>query len=248
MCCYHRATVLVPPSFEIPKGPQKPLESYSISKIESGLFVGDMACVESEACLKFHNITAVISVACHSELASTDSLSPTHPLKKFDPKNRLTIRAGDIKSANLVKELPGVCSFISRHLSPFKPWVVNTDARRSKAIFSSKDGAEAIHDNKPAVLIHCRLGISRSATIAIGYLMWKHGKGRSATLEKVRQKRPCIRPNSSFLEQLSLWGRVGYELWEDAEHLVPKEDYVVLMDQLEAHKKVEEGPKGYRLR
>lgn len=55
------------------------------------------------------------------------------------------------------------------------------------------------------ILVHCNLGVSRSSTIVIAYLM----KSRHWTLkvahDYVRDRRTCIRPNRGFLIQLSDW-------------------------------------------
>lgn len=55
------------------------------------------------------------------------------------------------------------------------------------------------------ILVHCNLGVSRSSTIVISYLM----KSRQWTLkvahDYVRDRRTCIRPNRGFLQQLSDW-------------------------------------------
>lgn len=230
------------PAFtEIPRNPQPGFPAFSISKIEPGLFIGNLACVSSDEYLRSHNITAVVSVTTSSELPPVANLISTHPLKKFDPSNHLMIRAGDSKSTNLLKELPGACKFISKHLSPLKPWLTKSGTKESRQGVitpSNKDRGQKNQENRPAVLIHCRKGVSRSATIAIGYLMWKDGKGSAATLSKVRQKRPSISPNSSFLNQLDLWGKLDYNLWEDAKHLIPKDDYRVFMDELAKYKRV----------
>ncbi|RWS28470.1 dual specificity protein phosphatase 3-like isoform X1 [Leptotrombidium deliense] len=51
------------------------------------------------------------------------------------------------------------------------------------------------------VLIHCLMGLSRSATITIAYLMIKRGMTLEEALRTVRRNREC-RPNDGFLRQL----------------------------------------------
>ena len=55
------------------------------------------------------------------------------------------------------------------------------------------------------VLVHCMAGVSRSATIVVAYLMRKHGWSLDRSLRAVKDKRPQIRPNDGFLEQLILF-------------------------------------------
>ena len=52
------------------------------------------------------------------------------------------------------------------------------------------------------ILIHCQGGVSRSATIVIGYII--HSKKISAeeALKYVESKRPCVWPNAGFWKEL----------------------------------------------
>lgn len=52
------------------------------------------------------------------------------------------------------------------------------------------------------VLIHCHMGISRSATIMCSYWMRKHSLSLSKTLEHIKGKRRCVCPNEGFMAQL----------------------------------------------
>ncbi|KAL4284043.1 hypothetical protein GQ457_16G027170 [Hibiscus cannabinus] len=52
------------------------------------------------------------------------------------------------------------------------------------------------------VLVHCFMGISRSATVVIAYLMKKHGMRFSRALEHVKRRRPQVSPNPGFVLQL----------------------------------------------
>ncbi|CAG7878269.1 unnamed protein product [Brassica rapa] len=52
------------------------------------------------------------------------------------------------------------------------------------------------------VLVHCFMGISRSVTIVVAYLMRKHGIGFSKAMEIVKSRRPQALPNFGFVSQL----------------------------------------------
>jgi hypothetical protein len=53
-----------------------------------------------------------------------------------------------------------------------------------------------------AVLVHCVMGRSRSATLVCAHLMRAHGLSMLEALERLRAVRPAIAPNSSFAVQL----------------------------------------------
>lgn len=52
------------------------------------------------------------------------------------------------------------------------------------------------------VLVHCMAGISRSASLVIAFLMYKHSWILSDALSFVKAKRPIVHPNPGFLTQL----------------------------------------------
>uniref|UniRef100_A0A1J3I921 Dual specificity protein phosphatase 1B n=1 Tax=Noccaea caerulescens TaxID=107243 RepID=A0A1J3I921_NOCCA len=55
------------------------------------------------------------------------------------------------------------------------------------------------------VLVHCFMGISRSVTIVVAYLMKKHGMGYSKAMQLVRSRRSQACPNLGFVSQLQLF-------------------------------------------
>uniref|UniRef100_A0A0K2SYY5 PCI domain-containing protein 2 homolog n=3 Tax=Lepeophtheirus salmonis TaxID=72036 RepID=A0A0K2SYY5_LEPSM len=55
------------------------------------------------------------------------------------------------------------------------------------------------------VLIHCKMGISRSATVTMSYIMKEHEKSLEDTIIKVKERRDIINPNKSFIKQLEVY-------------------------------------------
>src|SRR5579872_2504119 len=53
-------------------------------------------------------------------------------------------------------------------------------------------------------LIHCRMGVSRSPSIACGWLMSLSKWSRDYALDFIRKKR-AVQPNYGFMEQLQTW-------------------------------------------
>lgn len=55
------------------------------------------------------------------------------------------------------------------------------------------------------VLVHCNLGVSRSSTVSIAYLIHANKWTLRQAYDFLKDKRTCIRPNRGFLKQLAVW-------------------------------------------
>ncbi|CAK1581880.1 unnamed protein product [Parnassius mnemosyne] len=55
------------------------------------------------------------------------------------------------------------------------------------------------------VLVHCKMGISRSASVVIAYAMKAFNWNFDKALKHVKAKRNCIKPNTNFLSQLETY-------------------------------------------
>jgi protein phosphatase slingshot len=55
------------------------------------------------------------------------------------------------------------------------------------------------------VLVHCKMGVSRSASVVIAYAMKAYNWHFKEAFEYVKQKRSCIKPNASFISQLETY-------------------------------------------
>lgn len=83
--------------------------------------------------------------------------------------------------------------------------------------------------NDTNVLVHCREGISRSASIVIAYLMRKHNMSLDEALAEVKERRK-VRPSSNFVGQLRVWEALGYQVWQDKEGKIAKREYQDFLD------------------
>ncbi|KAJ2376892.1 hypothetical protein IW150_001705 [Coemansia sp. RSA 2607] len=80
----------------------------------------------------------------------------------------------------------------------------NNVERHFASCFAYIDGARQKHQG---VLVHCQLGVSRSASLVIAYVMRTMGLGFEQAYEYVRVRAPCISPNLALIAQLSSYGR-----------------------------------------
>lgn len=64
------------------------------------------------------------------------------------------------------------------------------------------DVVDKAKEANQAVLVHCRAGVSRSASIVMSYLMMENSWKFHDTLQFVREKRSIVRPNQGFVQQL----------------------------------------------
>lgn len=55
---------------------------------------------------------------------------------------------------------------------------------------------------KENILVHCNAGVSRSASVVIGYLILQERKSFEDAHDMLKAVRPCIRPNIGFIKQL----------------------------------------------
>ena len=55
------------------------------------------------------------------------------------------------------------------------------------------------------VLVHCKMGISRSASVVIAYAMKAYNMSLEEAIQLVKKKRSCIQPNQAFVSQLKIY-------------------------------------------
>ncbi|KAJ2715743.1 hypothetical protein H4R19_001032 [Coemansia spiralis] len=77
-------------------------------------------------------------------------------------------------------------------------------ARDFAECFAFIDAARRRHEG---VLVHCQLGVSRSASLVIAYAMRTMDLGFAAAYDYVRLRAPCISPNLQLIAQLCEYGR-----------------------------------------
>ncbi|KAJ9591730.1 hypothetical protein L9F63_001758, partial [Diploptera punctata] len=105
-------------------------------------------------------------------------LNVTREIDNFFPGmfNYLNIRVYDDEKTDLLKHWDNTFKYISK---------------------ARKEGSK--------VLVHCKMGVSRSASVVIAYAMKAYNWDFKEAFEYVKQKRNCIKPNSSFICQLETY-------------------------------------------
>ncbi|XP_021059687.1 protein phosphatase Slingshot homolog 3 isoform X2 [Mus pahari] len=79
------------------------------------------------------------------------------------------------------------------------------------------------------VLVHCKMGVSRSAATVLAYAMKEYGWGLEQALIHVQELRPIVRPNPGFLRQLQTYQGIltasrQSHVWEQKVGVVSSEE------------------------
>ena len=74
-----------------------------------------------------------------------------------------------------------------------------------------KEAFEFIDSSKDNIYIHCVMGISRSASIVIAYIMYKNKMPFNEAFDFVSKKRKVISPNTGFKDQLIKFEKIMKE-------------------------------------
>uniref|UniRef100_A0A7N6F8Q5 protein-serine/threonine phosphatase n=1 Tax=Anabas testudineus TaxID=64144 RepID=A0A7N6F8Q5_ANATE len=108
-------------------------------------------------------------------------LNVTREIDNFFPESftYMNIRVYDVESTDLLSHWPDTYNFI------------NT-ARKSGQ----------------AVLVHCKMGVSRSASTVIAYAMKQQHWPLDVALAYVRERRSIVKPNEGFLKQLQTYSGI----------------------------------------
>ncbi|XP_047977974.1 dual specificity protein phosphatase 1-like isoform X2 [Salvia hispanica] len=116
-----------------------------------------------------------------------------------------------LKALNVTHILTVAHSLIPSHPNDFVYKIIQVRDTEDVKLSQYFDECFAFIDEAKAsgggVLVHCFLGRSRSVTIIIAYLMFKHGMSLSEAVEHVRVKRPTMCPNQGFISQLEEYAK-----------------------------------------
>ncbi|KAF8848241.1 phosphatases II, partial [Acephala macrosclerotiorum] len=186
-----------------------------LDEITPGLFLGNIESILDEPTVRENNIKAAISVT------SRDYVQWHEPqfIEMFP--HHIWIQAEDDSKQELLRYMSQCCDFIDENLKP-----TSTSSPEDPSVGESGSKPEV-----SKVLVHCRMGISRSATIIIAYLMRKKRLSAEDALAYVRVNRWIANPNANFMAQLKIWEDVQYEIWEDKDKKIPKPAYQKYLEE-----------------
>ncbi|CAD7924212.1 unnamed protein product [Amoebophrya sp. A120] len=92
------------------------------------------------------------------------------------------------------------------------------------------DFIHSFTSKEESVFVHCRAGVSRSATVVISYLMAKLNYTLHDAFFLVRSRRAAITPNLGFMEQLCEFEEKNFreptiDMWKYTEWYMSSEDH-----------------------
>jgi hypothetical protein len=158
---------------------------------------GDLPCCRPLFCL----LTEIL-------LQVADGLWKTHP-SEFE---YLQIHVEDKPTTDLVAHFAKCFDFIDKAIAsngkaPAKCFLLSMHVAGIRQI-------TIFHHFAGIVFVHCVAGISRSASVCIGYLMWKHRVSYQQAYKVVKDSRPWINPNYGFADQLNEFERLNFDLYQ----------------------------------
>lgn len=188
----------------------------SISEIVPHLLIGNLSSSLNPDTLRENNNNAIVSLLDGPYAKWNDPEN-----RKLVPKERhLFVPCLDSSTMDVLALMSDVCDFIDKHLhTPILPLLPEKGAQND-----SHNGIGEATPFTGNVLVHCKVGVSRSGTFVLAYLMRKRHEDLNSVLSEVKEKRN-IKPNYNFLEQLKVWEVVEYQVWKDPTRNIPKEPY-----------------------
>ena len=91
---------------------------------------------------------------------------------------------------------------LPEEIKHFRIMVGDSPTENIKCFFDSAIKFIAEHIQNTNVLVHCKAGVSRSATVTGAYLMHVNAITANEAIARMQSKRPVVFPNKGFVKQL----------------------------------------------
>lgn len=188
-------------------------------EVVPGLFLGNVDASHRAVMLRENRINAIVSLT-DARWAWWNDLTRNAGVLESRHK---WVRCLDSSTQDILVHMNDICDFIEQMAPPV------LQSSSTLLVDYKPELCDQDTVNSGAVLVHCDLGISRSPSIIIAYLMRKYGAG----LEDVPaflQTKQRVKPSANFIRQHKIWEQVRYQIWENEEKTVPKAPYQVFLD------------------
>lgn len=189
-------------------------------QIVPGLFLGNVEASYKRDMLQENRINAIISLTDARwvwwNTASREAGIPEH--------RHRWVPCVDSSTQDLLAHMSDICDFIDQMASPTLSSLSSLPINHKHTMDDEPHGAPS-----EAILIHCDLGISRSPTIIVAYLMRKLHIPKVEVLNFVQSKQK-VKPSANLTRQLQVWEAVVYQVWEDEGRTVPKAPYKAFLE------------------
>lgn len=182
----------------------KYLTIYPNCVIENQIYIGSGIQAKNWKIIRDLNITHIINCSIEHECVFQEELAYLH------------VKLEDNHQENIHKFMVKTLRFIEDAFDKYYEEVYKSENSTDFSIDSGINSATSSKSSNltnnnsniskpirtPIFLIHCNLGISRSSSILIGYLISKYKLCLYSAFKYVKDKRLQIAPNYSFLKQL----------------------------------------------
>ncbi|KAJ0425069.1 dual specificity phosphatase [Aspergillus carlsbadensis] len=200
-------------------------------QIVPGLILGDVEASYKREMLQENHISAIVSLTDARWVwwrsITRDAGVPEH--------RHRWVQCVDSSTQDLLVHMGDVCDCIDRVARPALVSLRALPVQCGDRTDNDNDGDGDLEQRgaaSEAVLVHCDLGISRSPTMIIAYLMRKLNMPYAEVLQFVQSKQK-VKPSANLTRQLQVWEEVGFQVWEDAERTVPKPAYRAFLEHRE---------------
>lgn len=176
----------------------KYLTIYPNSVIENQVYIGSGVQAKNWKIIRDLQITHIINCSIEHECVFQDELS------------YLWVKLEDSYQEDIYKSLVKAYKFMENAFAKYYEECEKYEENKaSRSRSSSSSGHSENNESsmmrapqKPVFMIHCNLGISRSSSILIAYLIARYKVCLYQAFKYVKDKRLQIAPNYSFLRQL----------------------------------------------
>lgn len=137
-----------------------------------------------------HPLSHITQILPHLFLGSRNNAQNIYEVKHFDINTII----------NVATEIPKICSDEFKYIKYEWDDIFIFDILSELDEICSQIHSEIMNGRN--VLVHCAAGVSRSASVVIGYLMKYKMMDYEKAFFHVKSLRSCINPNSGFIDQL----------------------------------------------